>query len=106
MLRVRNLGVRNDGASVCRFHSGRGAAAAPPDTAAPPAAASPSSEALALGQCVVCFAQPLTHTFIPCGHMCVCAACAESVFERSKRCPICTQDAIMFVQIHVTGIED
>lgn len=40
--------------------------------------------------CVICLAAVKTHAFVPCGHQCVCARCAESVTRRSSAvCPLC-----------------
>ena len=36
--------------------------------------------------CVVCLDAPRTHCATPCGHRCVCAACAQQV---SAQCPVC-----------------
>mmetsp|Transcript_42466 Transcript_42466/g.76082 ORF Transcript_42466/g.76082 Transcript_42466/m.76082 type:complete len:228 (+) Transcript_42466:2-685(+) len=40
--------------------------------------------------CVVCLDATQTHAFVPCGHRCVCAECANKVFNQvSATCPIC-----------------
>ena len=31
--------------------------------------------------CVVCMDDECTHVFVPCGHVCVCATCAEAVMR-------------------------
>ena len=50
----------------------------------PPAA--PAEETL----CVVCFDAPKDHAFVPCGHVCVCGACAEQLTKtRTPTCPVC-----------------
>jgi len=38
--------------------------------------------------CVVCMERPKSMVFVPCGHLCACEKCAESL----KQCPICRQD--------------
>jgi hypothetical protein len=41
-------------------------------------------------QCVVCFDAPKDHIIVPCGHMCVCEACAEQLTNtRTPMCPVC-----------------
>ena len=40
--------------------------------------------------CVVCLDAPKDHIIIPCGHRCVCGACAEKLTKaRSALCPFC-----------------
>jgi hypothetical protein len=40
--------------------------------------------------CVVCFDAPKDHIIVPCGHMCVCEACAEQLTRtRTPSCPVC-----------------
>jgi hypothetical protein len=41
-------------------------------------------------QCVLCFDAPRDHIIIPCGHVCVCEACAHLLTQtRRPSCPIC-----------------
>lgn len=47
--------------------------------------------------CVVCMDNPRTMTFVPCGHYCVCAACAKTL-EAKKVCPMCRATAQMIMQ--------
>ena len=37
--------------------------------------------------CVVCLVEPADHVLLPCGHVCVCKACADLL----KTCPMCRQ---------------
>jgi hypothetical protein len=54
----------------------------------PPAA--PASHPDAEDQCVLCFDAPKDHIIIPCGHVCVCEACAHQLTQMKKpSCPIC-----------------
>jgi hypothetical protein len=40
--------------------------------------------------CVVCFDAPKDHIIVPCGHQCVCEACAEQLTNtRTPLCPVC-----------------
>ena len=42
--------------------------------------------------CVVCFDAPKDHIIVPCGHMCVCASCAEQLTKtRTPTCPVCRE---------------
>jgi hypothetical protein len=42
--------------------------------------------------CVVCFDAPKDHIIVPCGHQCVCAACAEQLTKtRTPTCPVCRE---------------
>ena len=34
---------------------------------------------------------PPSHVLIPCGHVCVCAACAERCTDTTRECPICRE---------------
>ena len=41
-------------------------------------------------QCVLCLDAPKDHIIIPCGHQCVCEACAEKLKKaRNPLCPFC-----------------
>lgn len=39
------------------------------------------------GDCVVCLDDAQTHLLVPCGHLCLCAACSETLM--SELCPLC-----------------
>jgi hypothetical protein len=42
--------------------------------------------------CVVCFDAPKDHIIVPCGHQCVCEACAEQLTKtRTPLCPVCRE---------------
>jgi hypothetical protein len=47
--------------------------------------------------CIVCFEGEKTHMSVPCGHICVCAACSGAL----SRCPYCRQDAHLWVKARV-----
>jgi hypothetical protein len=49
----------------------------------PPASPAPDAEET---MCVVCMDAAKTHIVLPCGHMCVCEACAQLLRDR---CPVC-----------------
>ena len=53
---------------------------------APPAAPAVEEEVL----CVVCMDAPKQHSILPCGHQCVCEACAQQLTQKSPpTCPVC-----------------
>ena len=55
----------------------------------PPAAPAPEPEE---ALCVVCFDAPKDHAIVPCGHICVCEACAEQLTKaRTPMCPVCRE---------------
>ncbi len=43
------------------------------------------------GVCVACYAEPPRVALVPCGHLCLCRACAKAVGERDAGapCPVC-----------------
>jgi len=44
--------------------------------------------------CVVCMTSKRSHAFLPCGHCCVCEACAQTLRrKRNARCLICREAA-------------
>jgi hypothetical protein len=45
------------------------------------------------GNCVMCLSRPKTHVFVPCGHLCACAACSSQAMESNQGCPICRRQA-------------
>lgn len=50
--------------------------------------------------CVVCWASPKTHAFVPCGHRCVCADCGNAVVAQAHAaCPLCRTVAEGVLQI-------
>jgi hypothetical protein len=57
----------------------------------PPAAPAPHPDAEET-MCVVCFDAPKDHAIVPCGHVCVCEACAEQLTKtRTPSCPVCRE---------------
>ena len=45
------------------------------------------------GECVVCMDEENTHTFVPCGHKCVCEGCALAIMQIAAECPTCRGEA-------------
>ena len=39
--------------------------------------------------CVVCMEADKNAIFLPCGHISCCMACAQSVKNSTKKCPVC-----------------
>ena len=56
-------------------------------------------EEIGLKECVICMSAPLTHVFVPCGHMCACKSCSETLIENSNKCPICNQQATSSMEV-------
>ena len=46
--------------------------------------------------CVVCIDSPRSHILVPCGHVCLCAACAER--EVWDECPVCRTSTSMVLR--------
>ena len=63
-----------------------GSSRTPPSAPTTPAPHPDAEETM----CVVCFDAPKDHLIVPCGHMCVCAGCAEQLTNtRTPTCPVC-----------------
>jgi hypothetical protein len=68
----------------------------------PPAAPTPHPDAEET-MCVVCFDAPKDHIIVPCGHMCVCEACAEQLTKtRTPSCPVCRKPIRETVKVFCT----
>ena len=39
--------------------------------------------------CAVCLSAPPDTALLPCGHLCMCGACAARVMASTRRCPLC-----------------
>jgi hypothetical protein len=66
----------------------------------PPAASSLQAAADEEKMCVVCFEAPMDHIIIPCGHQCVCGACAEALKrEAHPACPLCREPIIITTKV-------
>lgn len=46
--------------------------------------------------CIICYAEPKSVVFAPCGHYCCCASCANQM--RAKGCPLCRQRIAQIVE--------
>jgi hypothetical protein len=65
----------------------------------PPAAPAPHPDSEET-MCVVCFDAPKDHAIVPCGHMCVCARCAEQLTKtRTPTCPVCREPIIQTMKV-------
>jgi len=40
-------------------------------------------------ECVVCMVSQKQFAFVPCGHVCVCAECADLIGKSTRECPMC-----------------
>jgi hypothetical protein len=55
---------------------------------------------MAQSECCVCLDEAKSHAFVPCGHLCVCAGCAESIISSLKKeCPSCRCPAAHVMKI-------
>ena len=58
----------------------------------PPHAAPPGGQHDDLSaelECSVCWAAPKSMVCIPCGHVCLCPACAHDIQAKKNQCPMC-----------------
>lgn len=55
-----------------------------------------------LGKCEVCLTRPKTHVFVPCGHLCACAACSHQAMQETNMCPICRRKAESSYRVFLT----
>ena len=62
--------------------------------------AAPLPAAPHVAECVVCMDAPQSHALVPCGHMCMCATCAERCVETVKECPMCRAPAHQTFRIY------
>ena len=54
-----------------------------------------------VGSCAICLDAPLTHVFVPCGHMCACQECSKKVIRKQRKCPICKQISTQAIQVFI-----
>ncbi|KAJ1486301.1 hypothetical protein T484DRAFT_1890985 [Baffinella frigidus] len=55
----------------------------------------------AANECAVCMTEAASHAMDPCGHLCVCKICHDTLFEApSIRCPICRASVTKSIRIH------
>ena len=50
-------------------------------------------------ECIVCMEGVRTHAFVPCGHQCVCASCADGFARRPLVCPMCREKSMCVIPI-------
>ena len=62
-----------------------------------------------LGPCIICGERDKTHLFDPCGHLCACQSCAETVMRRSlsispsvesSPCPVCRVPSRKVIRVY------
>eukprot|EP00917_Polyrhabdina_sp_WS-2016_P031050 GHVP01066184.1.p1 GENE.GHVP01066184.1~~GHVP01066184.1.p1 ORF type:complete len:268 (+),score=36.53 GHVP01066184.1:53-856(+) len=50
--------------------------------------------------CLVCLSEKRDTVVLPCGHMCLCESCAQSMrLMKHKTCPICRQKIVSFLRL-------
>ena len=55
--------------------------------------------------CVICEAQECTHALVPCGHLCLCAACVKMLIDEDEElslCPVCRQPSSKAIRVQHT----
>lgn len=66
----------------------------------PPASDAPAATP-DVADCVICCDAPTTHAITPCGHKCLCKACAQEVTRRAvSQCPVCRVAVSSVLQIY------
>jgi tetratricopeptide (TPR) repeat protein len=50
-------------------------------------------------ECCVCMTEEKNWIFIPCGHVCVCNACAKDIMGSTRECPLCCAKASGILQV-------
>jgi hypothetical protein len=50
--------------------------------------------------CVICYENPRTHAFIPCGHLSICGVCFKNADGLHGKCPICNTQFTNIVHIY------
>lgn len=62
-----------------------------------------TDEAAIPTECTICMDAPPVMAFVPCGHRCICASCADglkaSVAPREPKCPFCRTEAFMIMKV-------
>jgi hypothetical protein len=48
--------------------------------------------------CVVCLSNEAESVFAPCGHRCVCLDCGKNILNNVKKCPVCKEKIIDFLE--------
>jgi hypothetical protein len=52
-------------------------------------------------ECCVCMEGRKSHSFVPCGHLCVCSGCADGIMSASKECPMCRQVSMLCMRVFI-----
>ena len=50
--------------------------------------------------CIVCFRGDKSHAAVPCGHLCVCEACAERI-QIGDPCPVCRKEVAAKLRVYL-----
>eukprot|EP01120_Amphizonella_sp_Union-15-10_P002870 TRINITY_DN13162_c0_g1_i1.p1 TRINITY_DN13162_c0_g1~~TRINITY_DN13162_c0_g1_i1.p1 ORF type:complete len:205 (+),score=24.95 TRINITY_DN13162_c0_g1_i1:42-617(+) len=54
--------------------------------------------------CVICLTEPRSTIIIPCRHMCLCHQCAESLRDKSSKCPICRAPVRSLLKLEISQV--
>ena len=52
-------------------------------------------------ECVVCMDSKKSHALVPCGHMCVCKKCAETILATRQLCPVCRALVLQVFKVYL-----
>ncbi|KAH3745044.1 hypothetical protein Pelo_13545 [Pelomyxa schiedti] len=55
--------------------------------------------------CVVCWQGTATFLAVPCGHLCLCEACATQLQSSKGECPVCRGKAQQFIKVFNSGVD-
>lgn len=58
-----------------------------------------------LGPCAICGERDKTHLFDPCGHLCACQSCANTVtggLSTARSCPVCRVPCTKIIKVYFT----
>ena len=56
-------------------------------------------------ECSICLDNPVNTVVIPCGHLCMCWRCANTILHGSQECPICRRHVRTVNRVYITGRE-
>jgi hypothetical protein len=50
-------------------------------------------------ECVVCLTEPRAIAVLPCGHLCLCETCTNSLITQGSKCPLCRKRVQLFLRV-------
>jgi hypothetical protein len=49
------------------------------------------SEETVIIECIICYDAVINTVILPCGHLCICWECSNTLTEKKSNCPLCRQ---------------